>query len=379
MVFSLFNKGKNLPILLFKILKSIIMKSCLTRLALIGLLFAVSCTKKDVVPEAPITYNNAFILSLESDKTALTFLDENQIATPNVTVSENAESTSFSSYNNQLYIVSQNGPSYISKVNLETLSVEESITSSNVSSPSYLQMYSNTDGLVINTSGSGRSRNYNLCHVNTTTGIGDAISEVSNEILFNNAALIVDAENVLIADGKELVVMNMTTKEFTSVITFDDSISGLLKDKNGTIWVAKEKRATAATFTKLNEDYSINETVTDTDGVINLYTNSILTMNSESVNAFWSESASGKIYTFNTETKVIEEFAAPINDGIAFNTVVKQHPNTKQVYVIGLKDFIDPDNSGLVIYNADKTVAKTVDNVGASPIDIYFSAKEFEI
>ena len=128
---------------------------------------------------------------------------------------------------------------------------------------------------------------------------------------------------------------------------------------------------------KLNEDYSINETVTVTDGSINLYTNSILTMNTESVNAFWSESASGKIYTFNTETKVIEEFAAPINDGIAFNTVVKQHPKTKQVYVAGLEGFIDPDNTVLVIYNADKTVAKTIQKVGASPIDIYFSDKEF--
>ncbi|OAD46502.1 DUF5074 domain-containing protein [Polaribacter atrinae] len=354
------------------------MKSYLSKLALIGLLFVVSCTKKDVVfEEALPTYNNAFILSLESDKTAITFLDENQLATQNVHVFDNAESTSFSSYNNELYIVSQNGPSYISKVNTENLEVEESITSSNVSSPSYLQMYSKTDGLVINTSGSGRNRNYNLCHVNTTTGIGDAITDVSNKILFNNSALILDAENVLIADGKELVVMNITTKEFTSAITFDDAISGLLKDKNGSIWVAKEKRATDATFTKLNANYSINETVTVTDTAINLFKNSILTMNSESTNAFWSESASGKIYTFDTETKVIEEFATPINEGIALNTVVKQHPKTKQVYVIGLEDFMDPDNSVLVIYNLDKTVANTVTKVGASPIDLYFSDKEF--
>ena len=353
------------------------MKSYLSKLALIGLLFIVSCTKNDEITEVLPTYDNAFILSLESDKTAITYLNENQFVTQNVTVSANAESTSFSSYNDQLYIVSQNGPSYISKINTQTLDTEGSITTSNVTSPSYLQMYSETDGLVINTSRSGRNRSYNLCHVNTTTGISDAISEVSNDVLFNNSALIIDAENVLIADGKELVAMNIATKEFTVLLTFEDAISGLLKDKNGTIWVAKEKRTTDATFTKLNEDYSINEAVTVTDASINLYTNSILTMNTESVSAFWSESASGKIYTFNTETKVIEEFAAPINDGIAFNTVVKQHPKTKQVYVAGLEGFIDPDNTVLVIYNADKTVAKTIQKVGASPIDIYFSDKEF--
>ena len=353
------------------------MKSYLSKLALIGLLFAVSCTKNNETIEVLPTHDNAFILSLESDKTAITFLNENQFATQNIYSSVNAESTSFSNYNNQLYIVSQNGPSYISKINAQTLNVETSITTSNVPSPSYLQMYSETDGLVINTSGRGRRRNYNLCHVNTITGISDAISEVSNEILFNNSALILDAENVLIADGKELVAMNITTKEFTVLLTFDDNLSGLLKDKNGTIWVAKEKRATAATFTKLDADYSINETITVTDASINLFKNSILTMNSESTDAFWSESASGKIYTFNTETKVIEEFATPVNNGIALNTIVKQHPKTKQVYVIGLEDFINPDNSVLVIYNADKTVAKTVKKVGVSPIDLYFSDKEF--
>jgi hypothetical protein len=353
------------------------MKNYLSKVALIGLLITVSCSKQNETSEAPIEYDNAFILSFESDKTDITFLNKNKFASLNTFSSLNENSISFSSYNNQLYVVSQDGPVYISKINTQTLNIEESVSTSNVSSPSYLQMYSETDGLIINVSGRGRSRKYNLSHVNITKGISNAISEVSSNVLFNNTALVLDGDNVLIADGKKLIAMNITTKEFISLLTFDDSISGILKDKNGTIWIAKEKRNTDATFTMLKNDYSISKTVTVTDASINLFKNSILSINSESFDAFWSESASGKIYKFNTETKIIEEFASPINEGISFNTVVKQHPKTKQVYVIGLEDFINTENSILAIYNIDKTIDKTVKKVGISPIDIYFSNKEF--
>lgn len=353
------------------------MKNYLSKIALIGLLITVSCSQHDESSEQIIEHDNAFILSLENNKTVITFLNKNKYATLNIFSSTNTKSTSFSNYKNQLYIVSQNGPNYISKINTQTLNIEETVNTSNVSSPSYLQMYSETDGLVINTSGRGRKKKYNLCHVNTTTGISDEISDVSNAVLYNNCALLLDAENVLIADGKELVAMNTTSKEFTSLLTFDDNISGVLKDKNGTIWVAKEKRTSDATFTKLNADYSINETVIVPDTSVNLYKNSLLSINSESFDVFWSESSSGKIYKFNTETKIIEEFATPVVDGIAFITIVKQNSKTKQVYVIGLEDFIDTNNSILAIYNTDKSLEKTVKKVGTSPIDIYFSNTEF--
>ncbi|MGY0407448.1 MAG: DUF5074 domain-containing protein [Polaribacter sp.] len=357
------------------------MKNFYPKFAFLCILFLLSCSKNEntpeVVTEPAVVYNNAFILSFQGDKTALSYLNSNKFATLNVYTSADANTISLSEFKNKLYLVSQKGPQFISQLNLENLNLETAVTTSKVASPSYLQMFSETDGVVISTSGRGRRKKYNLSFVNVTTGIGDKIVGFSNKVLFTNSALLLDGNVVLVADSKELKSIDITTKKVTTLLTFKENISGILKNKNGIIWVATEKRTEKATFTKLNEDYSINEIVTITDNTINLFKNSILTLNKNSVEAYWSESASGKIYRFNTTTKLVEEFVTPSTNGVLLTTVVKQNPVTKQVYVIGLEDFLDTDKSILAIYNDDKTLDKTVKGVGNSPIDIYFSDKNF--
>ncbi|AUC85793.1 hypothetical protein CW731_11065 [Polaribacter sp. ALD11] len=353
------------------------MRNLYSKIILLCIITLAACSKEtNLLEETPI-FDTTFILSLESDNTSLTYLNKDKYPTLNVYSSANSETTSFSEFNNKLYLVSQNGPSFISILDLETLSLENTVTTSKVGSPSYLQMYSDTDGLVINTSGRGRRKKYNLSTVNTVTGIGESITGTSNAVLFNNAALLLDGENVLIADGKELKSFDINTKTIKTLLTFSENISGVLRNNENNIWVATEKRTALAAFTKLKNDYTISETVEITNETINLFKNSILNMNSNSETAYWSESASGKIYRFNTTTKTVEEFASPINNSVALNTVVKEHPVTKQVYVAGLEDFFNPDNSILAIYNNDKSFAKEVKSIGVSPIDIYFSNKVF--
>lgn len=357
--------------------KSIIMRNYYSKIILLCIITLTACSKNEYINEEESIFDTTFILTLESEKTSLTYLNEDKYPTLDVYLSNNSETISFSEFNNKLYLVSQNGPSFISVLDIETLSLENTVTTSKVASPSYLQMYSDTDGLIINTSGSGRRRNYNLSTVNIATGIGENISEVSNGVLFNNAALLLDGENVLIADGKELKSFDINTKTIKTLLTFSENISGILKNNENKIWVATEKRTALAAFTKLNNDYTISETVKITNENINLFKNSVLNININSETAYWSESNSGKIYRFNTVTKTVEEFTSPINNGVALNTVVKEHPTTKQVYVVGLEDFFNPDNSILAIYNSDKTFAKEVKAIGVSPIDIHFSNKNF--
>ncbi|QTE21387.1 DUF5074 domain-containing protein [Polaribacter cellanae] len=354
------------------------MKNFYAVYALLCILVITSCSKKDTPEiEEEVIFDSTFILTLENNKTTINFLNSGAFLTPNVYESTDGNSISFSSFDNALFVVSQKGPNYITQLDVENLNVDNVVTKSNLSSPSYLAMYSATDGLVIGVSGRGRRRKYNVAPVNITTGIGEKIDGFSNKILYNNVALLADGNKVLVADGKDLKAFNTTTKKVTTLLTFKENISGILKNKNGTIWVATEKRTEKAAFTKLNEDYTINEVVTITDDNINLFKNSLLSLNHSNFTAYWSESASGKIYRFNTITKLVEEFATPTTNNVAFTTVVKQHPVTKQVFVMGLKDFLDPDNSIIAIYNDNKSFEKEVKDVGKSPIDIYFSDKNF--
>ncbi|QTD36443.1 hypothetical protein JL193_09760 [Polaribacter batillariae] len=354
------------------------MKNFYAAYAFLCIFVFASCSKKTTSKiEEEAVFDSTFILTLESDKTAINFLNSGAFLTPNVYESTDRESISFSSFDNALFVVSKKGPNYITQFNVENLNVDNVVTSSDLTAPSYLEMYSATEGLVIGVSGRGRRKKYNVAPVNITTGIGNKIDGFSDNILYNNAALVTDGNTVLVADGKDLKAMNTTTKEITTLLTFAENISGILKNKNGTIWVATEKRTEKAAFTKLNKDYSINEVVTVTDNTINLFKNSLLSLNRSSFTAYWSEAASGKIYRFNTITKLVEEFVTPATNNVALTTVVKQHPVTKQVFVIGLEDFLDPDNSIIAIYNDDKSFEKKVEKVGTSPIDIYFSDKNF--
>ena len=327
---------------------------------------------------AQTTYNDTFILNLLGDKTSVGHISNTNIFTADVYTANYANTTSFSSYNNKLYIISQNGSSYITELNPANFSELQTINNSEVTKPSYLQMFSDTEGIAIYTSGSGRRKKYYAAFINTTTGIGERITELSDKVLFDRGAFLLNDTEVLIADNKDLKVLNTITKTFTTAQTFNDVISGIVKDSNGAIWIATEKRTnTNAQFVKLNSDYSINKTIDLDANVINLYKNSILNMNPNSNYAYWSESASGNIYRFNTLTETTELFATPTVHGIFLNAVVKEHPETKQVYVLGLEDWVDDTKNKLVIYNEDKSSDISISNIGAAPIDIYFSNVPF--
>lgn len=356
----------------------------MTRIYNVGLLCLVmaffSCSEdsKKIILEPEPIYDNSFILTFESDKTTIGHLNKEQEFTPKVYESLNENSISFSRFDKELFLVSQNGPAYVSKLNLENLDSEMEITTSQVTKPSYLTMFSETEGLVISTGGRGRRRTYNLSYFNSASGIGEKIDEVSTKVLYSKSALLVDGKNVLIADNKELKVLNLEDRTITSQLTFEDAISGVFKDKNDIIWLVTEKRTGEAKIISLNADYSINETVTVNDATLNLYKTSMFSMNATSNYMYWLEVATGLVYRFNTETKVVEEFANPSTNDVLQTTVVREHPVTKQVYVLGLEDFFDTEKSVLTIYNEDKSVFKTIKKVGASPIDIYFSDVKYE-
>lgn len=341
-----------------------------------ALIFA-SCSSKNEPYIPPVVYDNTFILNFEKEKTTIGYLNKDAVFTPNVYTSANGNALSFNVFENNIYVVSQGGPSYVSQLNLETLALEKEISKSEVSKPSNLLMYSNTDGLIVSSSGRGRRKKYNLSHVNLLDGIGAKIEGISTKMLPSNSAMLIHNNNVLLADGNDLKAMDISSKKITTLLTFKERISGIIKDDSNIIWVATERRTENAAFTKLTNDYAIAETVKISDESIKLFINSILFMNNGSNTAYWSEASSGKIYKFNTQTKLVEEFITPSVNGILLTTLVKEHPTTKQVYVLGLEDFTNTDKSVLLIYNKDKTLDKTIKNVGVSPIDIYFSDKNF--
>lgn len=336
-----------------------------------------SCSSDSTKHEPTPIYDNSFILSYEGDKTVVGHLDESQVFTPNVYESLNKNSISFTNFGNSLFIVSQDGPNFVTKLNLKDLAEEVAVTTSKVSSPSYLAMYSETDGVIISTGGRGRRRTYDLSFFNVSEGVKDKIDGVSSKVLFSKSGVLVDGENVLIADDKELKVLNIKDKSIKTKVIFDDVISGILKDKNNKIWIGTEKRVGDAKFVSLTTDYGIDETVTLTG--VNLYKNSMLSVSESSSYVYWVEVSTGVIHRFNTETKKAEEFINPTTEGIMLTTVIREHPITGKVYVLGAEDFFDTDKSILTIYNEDKSVFKTVKGVGNSPIDIFFSKEDFSI
>nr|WP_299035611.1 hypothetical protein [uncultured Tenacibaculum sp.] len=337
-----------------------------------------SCSSDSTEHEPTPIYDNSFILSYEGDKTVVGHLDESQVFTPNVYESLNKNSISFTNFENSLFIVSQDGPNFVTKLNLKDLAEEVTVTTSKVSSPSYLAMYSETDGVIISTGGRGRRRTYDLSFFNVSEGVKDKIDGVSSKVLFSKSGLLVDGENMLIADDKELKVLNLKDKSLKTAVIFEDVISGILKDKNNQIWVGTEKRVgEKAQFVSLTNDYSVAETIT-LDGV-NLYKTSMLTMNSSSNTIYWVEVNTGSIHRFNTESKEATEFVNPMTDGVMLTTIVREHPTTGKIYVLGAEDFFDTDKSILTIYNEDKSVFKTVKGVGNSPIDIFFSKEDFSV
>ncbi|MGG6231086.1 hypothetical protein [Tenacibaculum sp. SDUM215027] len=336
-----------------------------------------SCSSDSIKQEPIPIYNNSFILSYEGEKTTIGHLDEGQVFTPNVYESLNKNTISFSGYENKLFAISQTGPDFVTKFDLQSLVVEKTVATSQVADPSYLTMYSETEGLMVSTDGRGRDKRYNLSLFNINEGIKDKMEGISDKVLFSKSGLLVEGESVLIADGKELKVLNIKDKSLKTVVTFEDVISGILKDKNNKIWVGTEKRVGEAAFVSLGRNYSVNETIT-LEGM-NLYKTSMLTMSLSSNYIYWLEVATGAVHRFNTVSKEAEEFVNPMTEGVMLTTVIKEHPTTGQVYVLGAEDFFDTDKSVLVIYNEDKTVFKTVKGIGSSPIDIFFSKENFSI
>jgi len=359
----------------FKLIIKMVRIYSITLLCLIMTFF--SCSSDSIKQEPIPVYNNSFILSYEGDKTTIGHLDESQIFTPNVYESLNKNTISFSSYENKLFAISQTGPDFVINLDLKTLAEETKVTASKVEKPSYLTMYSETEGLMISTGGRGRRRTYDLSFFNLNEGIKDKIEGISDKVLFSKSGLLVDGENVLIADGKELKILNIKDKSLKAVVTFEDVISGILKDKNNKIWIGTEKRIGEAKFISLTANYTINETITLTE--VNLYKNSMLSINMSSNYVYWLEVSTGGIHRFNTGTKEVEEFVNPTKEEVMLTTVVKEHPTTGQVYILGAEDFFDTDKSVLVIYNEDKTVFKKVKGVGNSPVDIFFSKENFSI
>ena len=337
-----------------------------------------SCSSDSTKHEPTPIYDNSFIVGYEGDKTVIGHLDEDQVFTSSVFESLNKNTISFSEYENKLFAVSQSGPDYVTKFNLQNLAVEKVVTTSAVTDPSYLTMFSETEGLMISTAGSGRSKTYSLSFFNINEGVKDRIEGISDEVLFSKSGLLVDGENVLIADDKELKVLNTKDKSLTTAVIFEDVISGILKDKNNKVWVGIEKRVgEKAQFVSLSNDYSVAETIT-LNGV-NLYKTSMLTMDFSSNTIYWVEVNTGSIHRFNTENKEAAEFVNPMTDGVMLTTIVREHPTTGKIYVLGAEDFFDTDKSILVIYNEDASVFKTVKGVGNSPIDIFFSKEDFSI
>lgn len=345
----------------------------ITLLCLIMTFF--SCSNDSIKQEPIPLNNNSFILSYEGDKTTIGHLDEDHVFTPNIYESLNKNTISFSSYENKLFAISQTGPDFVIKLDLKTLAEETKVIASKVEKPSYLTMYSGTDGVMISTGGRGRRRTYDLSFFNINEGVKDKIGGISSKVLFSKSGVLVDGNNVLIADNKELKVLNTKDKSLKVVLTFEDVISGILKDKDNKIWVGTEKRVGDAKFISLTANYVIDETITLTE--VNLYKNSMLSMSKSSNYVYWLEVSTGVIHRFNTETKKAEEFINPTAEGIMLTTVIREHPITGKVYILGAEDFFDTDKSVLVIYNEDKTVFKTVRGVGSSPIDIFFSKVKF--
>ena len=345
-----------------------------------AILFALtmfSCTEDSDDPLVIPTYDNTYILTFETGKTSLEHLDTAFVYTPDVYTSLNGDALSMHNFNDKLYLVNQSGPNFITQLDDETLQEDRVVATSEMDNPSNLLMYSEDNGLVVGSSGSGRRKKYLLAHVDMNTGISEAIDDISEDMLPSNSALLLDNNNVLIADGNELKAMDILSKEISVLHEFSETISGIVRDADDVIWIATEKRTEKASFVKLNADYSIAETVTVEDESINLYKNSILIMSKNSYYAYWSESNSGKIYRFNTSTKTLEEFCTPLFDGVMLTTLVKEHPLTKKVYVLGLEDYFDTEKSVLSIYNEDNSLFKTIKEVGNSPIDIFFSDKAY--
>lgn len=336
-----------------------------------------SCSTDSVKQEPIPVYDNSFIVGYEGDKTTIGHLSEDYVFTPNLYESQNKNTISFTGYENKLFAVSQSGPNFVTRLDLQNLTEEIKVTKSQVSNPSYLAMYSETEGVMISTEGRGRKKTYDLSFFNVTEGVKGKIEGVSTKVLFSKSGLLVDGDNVLIADGKELKVLNTKDKTVTTTAVFEDVISGVLKDKNEKIWVGTEKRIGDAKFFSLSNEYSVTETIT-LEGD-NLYKTSMLALSSSSNTVFWLEVATGSIYCFNTETKEIKEFVNPMTNGVMLTTIVRQHPVTGKIFVLGAEDFFDTDKSILVVYNEDATVLKTIKEVGGSPIDIFFSKEDFKV
>lgn len=336
-----------------------------------------SCSSDSTKHEPTLIYDNSFILSYEGDKTTIGHLDEDYVFTANVYESLNENSISFAKFENSLLVVSQDGPNFVTKLSLKDLVEEAIVTTSKVSSPSYLTMYSEGEGVTISTGGRGRRKTYDLSFFNLTEGVKDKVDGISSKVLFSKSGVLVDGDNMLIADDKELKILNIKDKSLKVVLTFEDVISGILKGKDNKIWIGTEKRVGEAKFISLTASYTVDETITLSG--VNLYKNSMLSKSKSSNYVYWSEVSTGVIHRFNTVTKEVEEFINPTTEGIMLTTVIREHPATGKVYVLGAEDFFDTDKSILTVYNEDKSVFKTIKGVGSSPIDIFFSKEDFSI
>ena len=312
-----------------------------------------------------------FIVCMSSDNNcgSVSFLKEGEL-TPNVFTLNNPEMNlgdnllSGTLENGKLHFVSSSGPNYVSTVNAQTMVLESEITSSEASSPGYIGTYGNS-AYIVNAGRSSRT-----LHPVTGGTIGSEINYITDVPTIKSSILALK-DGILVADGKNLVVVSYTDNSIKTIESFDEQISGIVTDQDGAIWIGTEGREELAKFRKLNDNLEVTEVV-ELDESVKLYRNGIL-CSAGTKYFYWQEPATGNIHRFNTETKTQELFVSPFVFGIYITSALKEHPLTGDVYIAGTPNFMDYN---LIVLSAEGEKLSEHINVGGSPIDFIFSYKD---
>ncbi|TKG96341.1 hypothetical protein EYV94_03540 [Puteibacter caeruleilacunae] len=268
----------------------------------------------------------------------------------------------------KLYIVSQSGESYITVVDTETLEQKASVLESTAKNPAFITVVNDDLAYVVS---AYRKTRY-LYPLNLKImSMGSAIDGLTDVPAIQSGVLAIK-NGVLVADGK--VLKKVENGTVSDVLTFEENISGIVKDADGNIWLGIEGRTNAPRFVKLNDHFGIAESV-ELDGGVKLYRNGVLT-SANSKYFYWYEPSTGNVHRFSTESKTQELFVKPADSGILMTTALKVHPKSGEVYIAGLSDFFGGEGSRLWILDDKGDEQLLLETVGNTPVDFVFNYKQ---
>ncbi|MXV37942.1 hypothetical protein GO491_04520 [Flavobacteriaceae bacterium Ap0902] len=311
--------------------------------------------------------------SEEMDNGTLTFINKNNEIIPNAfeTVNNANLSSGLISANTRtqdMYVVSYDGPNYISSINRETLLLNKNVTSSEADSPTYLNFYGDKGVLVNN---STENRTIYFWDVDANNIYSSNLSNLNDVPLIQSATLQV-GDNLLIADGNNVYVYKDDVLQEIPLYTSDGFISGLLEDGRKNFYIATQQTGSAPAKL-IHFDSSLTQ-----KEVIELPINYSLprngNINSSGDNFYWQETSTGNLIKFDTTNQNITDLGSGYTYGLMFTTVIKENPFTQEIYIGGLSDFTT--SKGMVIkLSPEGNLLETYNEVGYTPIDFVFNDK----